>query len=536
MPEPKLTDAARQVLLAAREEAVRLGHPYVGTEHVLLGLAKRREAHARLWESLRLDPTRLEQEVAASTRRAETPTADPPHTARTRRLLEAAVQEAANEERTAAGPEHIVAALRRETRGITGRLLGAGEESGTRGKGGRDRSGGRSRREAAAEPERGRRPAPDSTPPRPRERAPRPTPHAAAPGGDTDGGTGWWRNILLVAVPASWILAYLGFSPTVVFVVSCLGVLPLAGYMGEATEQLAQRTGPTVGGVLNATFGNAAELIIAIAALRAGLIDLVKASIVGSILGNLLLILGLSLVAAGMRRPIFRFNRTAAGMSAAMMALAVVALVFPALYHAVHPEASRLTELHLSEAVAVILAVVYVLSLVFSLKTHERLFAGEPHPVVGGTWTMARAVGILVVATIGVAIQSEILVHAVEPMTASIGLSQFFVGLIVVPIIGNAAEHAAAVLVARKGQVDLALHIALGSSTQIALLVAPLLVLAGVLLGQGMNLVFTPFEIVAVGLSTVVVAILTLDGESHWFEGVQLLAVYGLVAVGAYFI
>jgi Ca2+:H+ antiporter len=307
--------------------------------------------------------------------------------------------------------------------------------------------------------------------------------------------------------------------------------------MGEATEHLAHRTGPTVGGLLNATFGNAAELIIALVALRAGLVDLVKASITGSILGNLLLILGLALIAGGLNRSELRFNRTNAGMSSGMLALSVVALVFPALYHAVHPEAAaRLAELHMSEAVALILILTYGCSLLFSLRTHRRLFGGEAHPLEGPVWSPRKALLVLAGATVAVAIESELLVHAATEATETLGLSPVFLGLIVIPIIGNAAEHAAAVVLSRKGQIDLGLQIALGSSTQVALLVAPVLVFAGVLMGQDMNLVFRPFEVVALGMATVVTAIITLDGESHWFEGVQLLAVYLMVAVGAYFL
>jgi Ca2+:H+ antiporter len=306
--------------------------------------------------------------------------------------------------------------------------------------------------------------------------------------------------------------------------------------MGEATEHLAARTGPTVGGLLNATFGNAAELIIAITALRAGLVDLVKASITGSILGNLLLILGLSFVAGGLKSPALRFNRTAAGMSAGMLALAVVGLVFPALFHHLHPEAGGVEELRLSEIVAVVLLLTYLASLLFSLKTHSRVFGGDPHPTTGRVWSVPLAVGVLLLATAGTAGQAEILVHATEAVTAGSGLSEVFLGLIIIPLIGNAAEHATAVIVARKGQTDLALQIALGSSTQVALLIAPLLVFIGLAMGQAMDLVFTPFEVLAVGLSAAVVSIITLDGESHWFEGVQLLAVYALVAAGALFI
>jgi Ca2+:H+ antiporter len=321
---------------------------------------------------------------------------------------------------------------------------------------------------------------------------------------------------------------------------ACLGVVPLAGLMGEATEHLAERSGPAVGGLLNATFGNAAELIIAIVALRAGLVDLVKASITGSILGNLLLILGLALAAGGARAPLLRFNRTSAGMGAAMLALAVAGLVFPALFHHLHagsgnPEAS-ISEISLSEVVAAILALTYVCSLVFTLRTHKSLFGLEASATGESAWSAGRSVLVLALATAGVAVESELLVGAVQGVTGAIGLSQTFLGLMVIPLIGNAAEHATAVSVAWKGKTDLSLQIALGSSTQIALLVAPLLVLAGMLLGQPLSLVFTPLEVIALAVATGVVAIITLDGESHWFEGVQLLAVYGIIGAAAYFL
>jgi len=325
-------------------------------------------------------------------------------------------------------------------------------------------------------------------------------------------------------------------SATLVFVLAAAAIIPLAGYMGEATEHLASHSGPAVGGLLNATFGNAAELIIAIVALRAGLVELVKASIMGSILGNLLLILGLSILAGSLKKPIITFNRTAAGASASMLALAVLALTIPALFHTLHPAAGAAEELHLSEAVAIILVVTYLSSLLFTLKTHSRMFGGEPHPVVGQAWSRSASLGVLVLATVAVAAESEILVGSVEPMTEALGLSHTFVGLILIPIVGNAAEHSAAVMVARKGKMDLALQIALGSSTQIALLVAPLLILAGIVLGTGMDLVFEPFQVILLGLATAVVAMITLDGETHWFEGVQLLAVYAMIAVAVFFI
>jgi len=348
-----------------------------------------------------------------------------------------------------------------------------------------------------------------------------------------------WRALFLLAVPVSigLSLADVG-SGMLLFIITCVAVLPLAGYMGEATEHLAARTNPTVGGLLNATFGNAAELIIAAVALRSGYVELVKASIIGSILGNLLLILGLAIIAGGLNRPRVRFNRTGAGMSAGMLALAVVGLVFPALLHALRPDAaSRLAdELHLSEVVAGILIVTYLFSLLFTLKTHQRLLGGEPHPTEGDSWSVPKALGVLVLATVFVGWESEILVHSVEAVTRTAGIPEVFLGLILVPLIGNASEHAAAIAVARKGKMDLAFQIALGSSTQIALLVAPLLVFLGLAFGQRMDLVFTPFEVAALGLSVLVASIVTLDGESHWFEGVQLLAVYLMVAAAAFFL
>lgn len=350
-----------------------------------------------------------------------------------------------------------------------------------------------------------------------------------------------WSLALLLAIPLSVYLNAQHASALLIFGTACVGVLPLAGLMGTATEQIAERTGPTIGGLLNATFGNAAELIIAIVALRAGLVDLVKASITGSILGNLLLILGLALIAGGTKSPILRFNRTNAGMGSAMLALAVAGLIFPALFHSIHPgteaKVLALTELQLSEAVAIILAVTYGLSLLFSLHTHKTLFGVDPNSTPhGATWSVSKAVLVLGFATAGVVVESEILVHAVGGVTSQLGLSQTFLGLIVIPIIGNAAEHASAVSLAWKGKTDLSFQIALGSSTQVALLVAPVLVLAGLIVGVPLDLVFTPLEVVALGVSTVVVAIITLDGESHWFEGAQLLALYGMIGAAAFFL
>lgn len=344
-----------------------------------------------------------------------------------------------------------------------------------------------------------------------------------------------WRGLLLLAIPASGLAAWLAAPPLVTFLLACLAVLPLAGLMGEATEHLAGRTGPTLGGFLNATFGNAAELIIAVVALQNGLVELVKASITGSILGNLLLILGLSLFVGGLRRETLTFNRTAASMSAGMLVLAVVGVVFPALFHHLHPVGSEGTELQMAMAVGMILLATYAASLLFTLKTHRRLFGGEPHPAEEVPWPVRRAIAVLAGATVAVAFESKLLVHTVEGVTRTLGWSETFLGLIIIPFIGNAAEHATAIVVARKGNIDLALQIALGSSTQVALLVAPVLVFVGVALGRPMTFAFSSFEVVAVAMATLVVAISVQDGESNWFEGVQLIAVYLMVAVAAFF-
>ncbi|HEX6617161.1 MAG TPA: calcium/proton exchanger [Gemmatimonadales bacterium] len=507
------------MLEAARAEAIRLEHDAIGAEHIALALLDTDGPGRTVLQRLGLNADRVRQRLEAAGRRGR-PRGDSDelaYTSHAKRLIETASKEA-RETGTGLSAEHLLLAALLEPRGTMGKMLG----------------------EVGAGPERVRAALEQSTT-RPAEPAQAPgRPRATAESGAARPPRRriTWRLLLLLAVPVSIVLGYVLHAPPVwVFATACLGVLPLAGYMGEATEHLAHRTGPTIGGLLNATFGNAAELIIALVALRAGLVELVKASITGSILGNLLLIMGLAIIAAGANRPEIRFNRTSAGMSAGMLALSVAALVFPALFHAVHPEAAaRASELRLSEGVALILVLTYGCSLFFTLKTHRYLLGGEAHPMDGPVWSPGKALAVLGAATVGVAIESELLVHAATEATEALGLSDIFLGLIVIPIIGNAAEHAAAVVLARKGQIDLGLQIALGSSTQVALLVAPILVFAGVLMGQDMNLVFRPFEVLALGMATIVAAIITLDGESHWFEGVQLLALYAMAAIAAFFL
>jgi Ca2+:H+ antiporter len=580
------------LLAVARSEATRLQHDYIGTEHLFLALIQTGEPSLQtILTAFGVTPDTLRERLEKRSPQGKGTAAGAEITVRSgaKRALEAARAAAQGAE---PAPRQLLGALLTEGRGVVAASLGdlgipvakvrealGGPDAAPSDGRGVDRPPSRQERKAkeraeqaekpqAAEPgdklgrgERGRRADREAREER-RGRDARPKEGQGRPelrGRDRTEPPGaprppriapvhepffTWGKLPLLAIPASLYLGYGGdFSPLLVFAASCVAVLPLAGYMGEATEHLAARTGPALGGFLNATFGNAAELIIAIVALRAGLVELVKASITGSILGNLLLILGLSLVAASLGKPLVRFNRTAAGMSAGMLALAVTGLIFPTLFHGLYRgENLQVVELHLSEAVAVVLAVTYGLSLLFSLKTHSRLFAGEPHPTGAHLWGVPVAIGVLALATIGVAVESEILVHAVEKLShESSWLSETFLGLIIIPIIGNAAEHATAIVVARKGKVDLALNIAMGSSTQVALLIAPVLVFIGAAIGpnaagQFMNLVFTPIEVVAVGLSAVLTAIVTLDGESHWFEGVQLLALYAMVAVAVFFV
>ena len=357
-----------------------------------------------------------------------------------------------------------------------------------------------------------------------------------------------WLNVLLVFVPVAFGLRVTGVAPTWQFVTAGLAIIPLAGLMGTSTEHLAHRLGPGIGGLLNATFGNAAELIIALFALFRGYDEVVKASITGSIIGNLLLVLGASVLAGGTRHRIQRFNRTAAGVGSTMMVLAAFGMLIPAIFYAlpevlrlarVEGSASRLELEHeLSVGVCLILMATYVLYLIFSLRTHQDLFNPEAEGSEsddGNAWGTGRSLGTLVVATGFVALMSEVLVGAIEHTTEAIGLSEVFVGVIVVAIVGNAAEHSTAVLMALKDKMDLAVGIALGSALQIALFVAPVLVFASYLREQPMDLLFTTLEIVAVVLAVFIARMVAEDGESNWLEGAMLLMIYAILGV-AFFV
>lgn len=338
---------------------------------------------------------------------------------------------------------------------------------------------------------------------------------------------------LLAFVPIAIGAAIAGVSPIAVFFLSALAIVPLARLIGQSTEELATRTTPVVGGLLNATFGNATELIIGIFALKAGLIEVVKASITGSIIGNLLFVLGFAMFAGGLSREKQTFNRTGILAQSSTLLLATIALIVPAIFFQTAGGNGAAAVAGLSVLVSLVLIGMYGASLLFSLYTHRHLYLEE----VGrfeSRWSTARAVVTLLAATLAVAWVSDILVGAIEPLAAKLGWSQLFVGAIFIAIVGNAAEHLSAVLVARKDRMDLALQISIGSATQIVLVVAPVLVMLGAPLGQPMDLIFNTFELVAMVLAVLIVNFVVQDGESNWLEGLQLLAAYTIMAIAFY--
>jgi Ca2+:H+ antiporter len=357
-----------------------------------------------------------------------------------------------------------------------------------------------------------------------------------------------WPYMLTPFIPAAVALELAHASPTLIFIVAALGIVPTAALMGLATEELAARSGPGIGGLLNVTFGNAPELIIAMFALGEGLQEVVKASIVGSIIGNVLLVLGASMLVGGLRYQRQTFSAAAASAQSTMLMLAAAALVMPAIFELVEGKGlpSPTAELveygstveDLSLAVAIVLMSTYVAGLFFSLRTHRDLFNppyAEEHEE-GFGWSVRRSILMLLIAGLTVGLMSEILVGSISEASEAIGLSEFFVGVIVVAVVGNAAEHWVAILVAYKNKMDLAVNIAIGSAAQIALFVAPVLVIASFFVGPSpLALVFNGFELGAVLMAILVANIVTYDGESNWFEGVQLLALYAILGT-AFFV
>lgn len=343
---------------------------------------------------------------------------------------------------------------------------------------------------------------------------------------------------LLIGLPVAILGSWLHWNPMLNFIAACVGLIPLAGLIGEGTEVLAVFTGPKIGGLLNATLGNAAELIITIVAIRAGLLDLVKASITGSILGNVLLVLGASLLLGGLKNGRQRFNREHAATNATMLVLAVVALCIPSLLnHTLEGEAlpGPITEA-MSLGVAGVMIILYLLGLLYSLRVSDSALTGGGAASEAPHWSARTASLVLGGATIGVVWLSEVLVHSVEAVIATSGLSEFFLGIILIPIIGNVAEHIVAVQVALKDHMDLSVEIALGSSLQIALFVAPVLVFISLLFGEQLNLVFNQFELIALIAAVLTAALVSSDGETNWLEGAELLAVYLILGLAFFFL
>ena len=340
-------------------------------------------------------------------------------------------------------------------------------------------------------------------------------------------------TFLLVALPLAILAEVMHWGEVWVFILSAVAIIPLAELIGEATEALADYTGPRIGGLLNATLGNAAELIITIMAIREGLLELVKASIAGSILGNLLLVMGLAMILGGVRHGIQSFDRRQASRSAILLILAVMALVIPSLFsHYIGLETSIRVET-LSIGVAVTMLIIYGLALVYSLRTDRRPVekiqaVDDLHT---STWSVRKSLILLALATFGVVIASELLVGAVEPVVESLGISEFFVGIILIPIVGNVAEHLVAVKVAMQNKMTLSVEIAVASSLQIALFVAPVLVFISLLMGNPMQLIFNELELIALIAGVIVAALVSEDGESNWLEGSELLAVYIILAL-----
>ena len=345
-------------------------------------------------------------------------------------------------------------------------------------------------------------------------------------------------RLLLIFFPIAILAELLHWGDMIIFGAAALAIIPFAGVLGDATEALAEKTGPRVGGLLNASLGNLAELIITIVALSAGKIALVKASIIGSILGNLLVVLGLSLLLGGLKNGVQRFNRNRVSVDATLVILAAIAISVPSLFAEEIGGDFPAVEA-LSLATAVVMLLLYVLAIVYTLRQPEEEIHHAPAIELthgGPDWSVGRALGIMALAVVGLALMSEFLVSSLDVVTETFGLSEFFVGIIVVPLIGNVAEHLVAVQVAIKNEMDLSLSIALGSSLQIALLVAPLLVFISLFMGNPMTLEFNHPEIIAMVAASVIAALVAIDARSNWFEGAMLLGVFFILAIGFFFL
>lgn len=337
---------------------------------------------------------------------------------------------------------------------------------------------------------------------------------------------------MLIFIPISIIAKFMHASPSIMFVLAALSIIPLAGVMGEGTEEISYYSGPKIGGFLNATFGNATELIISFFALKEGLFEVVKSSIAGAIIGNILLVLGASMLIGGIKHKVQKFNINVVETTSSMLLFAVIGLCIPAVFtHTLDPSLLNTRYEGLTIVVAVVMFILYLLSLFFSFFTHKELYAVSYEEEGEAKWSLKKSIIILVLATVFVAIESEFLVSGVEDITSKLGLSEFFVGIILIPIIGNAAEHSTAVAMALKNKMDVAIEIALGSSLQVILFVAPILIFIS-LIFTPMSIIFNQFELVALIVSVLIANKVASDGQSNWLEGAQLVAVYLIIAAG----
>jgi Ca2+:H+ antiporter len=349
--------------------------------------------------------------------------------------------------------------------------------------------------------------------------------------------------VLLIFAPIAAALEVVHADHLVLFLVSAIALIPLAKLIGDSTEHLATHYGPTVGSLLNVTFGNAAEIIIGVVAISAGLLDLVKASITGAIIGNILLIFGLSVIVGGFRYKELSFSRENIGVQSSMLFLAITGLAIPTiLANTVLSTLESQEQMQLlSDALAFILLIVYILGIVFTFITHKHLFtppesANDVQESHGTHWSKKKSFLLLAASMAGVIVVSEILVASVETTSKEFGFGELFVGAIIVGIVGNAAEHSSAILLARKGKIELSIGIAAGSGTQIALFVVPILVFAGIAIGQPFTLVFTMLELATIFLAAIILNLIVHDGKSNWFEGVMLTAVYIIIAIAFFFV
>ncbi len=339
-------------------------------------------------------------------------------------------------------------------------------------------------------------------------------------------------KFMLIFIPISIVGKFMNFSPSVMFILAALSIIPLAGLMGEGTEEISFYSGPKIGGFLNATFGNATELIISFFALKEGLFEVVKSSIAGAIIGNILLVLGASIFAGGLKHKVQNFNINVVETTSSMLLFAVIGLCIPAVFtHTLDQSLLNTRYEGLTLVVAIVMFILYLCSLFFSFFTHKDLYSVTYEEEDEAKWSLKKAITVLVIATVLIAIESEFLVGGVEDITSKLGLSEFFVGIILIPIIGNAAEHSTAITMALKNKMDVALEIALGSSLQVILFVAPILIFLS-LLFTPMSIIFNQFELVALIVSVLIANKVAGDGQSNWLEGAQLMAVYFIIAAG----